>query len=57
MCRLIDEIERAIADGIYSPEQEAEQLRRLRIVQRAYDDGGDTAAWYADMRFVAGGTD
>lgn len=57
MCKLIDEIERAIADGAYSPAQEAEQLKRLRIVQRAYDDGGDTAAWYADMKFVAGTTD
>ena len=57
MCKLIDEIERAIADGIYSPEQEAQQLKRLRIVQRAYDEGGDDAAWYADMKFVAGTTD
>lgn len=57
MCKLIDEIERAIADGAYNPTQEAEQLRRLKIVTRAYDEGGDEAAWYADMRFVAGGTD
>lgn len=57
MCTLAREIERAIADGAYTPEQEAVQLKRLRIVERAYDDGGDIAATYADMMFVAGTTD
>lgn len=57
MCKLADRIEQAIADGIYNDQQEAEQLRRLAIVRRAYDEGGDTAATYADMIFVAGGTD
>ena len=55
--KLIDEIERAIADGRYSPAGEAIQLERLRILQNAYERGGEDAAWYADMMFVAGTTD
>jgi hypothetical protein len=57
MCKLAREIERAIANRAYNPEQEAEQLKRLRIVEAAYERGGDDAAFYADMMFVAGTTD
>jgi hypothetical protein len=57
MYRVISEIEKRLADGIYMPEQEAEQMKRLRILYDAQERGGDDGAFYADMMFVAGTTD
>ena len=55
---LADQIERRLADGIYkTPEQEAQQLKRLRIIERAFEEGGEDAAYYADMQFCAGTSD
>ena len=55
MCKLADRIEQAIADGIYKPAQEQEQLKRLKIVREAYDRGGDEAADLADERWRSNG--
>ena len=57
MYRVISEIEKRLADGIYSPAQEAEQEKRVRLLYAAQERGGDDAAFYADMMFVAGTTD
>ena len=57
MYRVISEIEKRLADGIYKPEQEREQTKRLNLLYAAQERGGDDAAFYADMMFVAGGTD
>lgn len=52
MCRLARVIEDAIADGLYTEQQEVVQLRRLKIIEDAYARGGDTEAEAADQRFL-----
>jgi hypothetical protein len=50
--RIARAIEKALADGDFTPEQEIVMVRRMRVIERAYEMGGDEAAEHADRIFL-----
>ena len=54
---IAERIEKDLERGYKSERQTQRQTERLRIVNEAFERGGESAAYYADMMFVVGHTD